>query len=253
MSDETVKIDKVPTHLAIIMDGNGRWAKKRGKIRLFGHHAGAEAVRRTLRYCKKYGIHYLTLYAFSTENWSRPKDEVNGLMKLLDEYLVKNEKEMIEEQVRFRVIGRRADLPANLVKRIEHAEEITRAFEHQLIVCLSYGGRAELTDATREIARQVADGTLKPEDITEATLSKNLYAPDVPDPDLVIRTSGELRISNFLLWEAAYSELYVTPILWPDFDEDAFVEALQAYGKRSRRFGGVVAKSSPAEQGAPRA
>ena len=253
MSDETVKIDKVPTHIAIIMDGNGRWAKKRGKIRLFGHHAGAEAVRRTLRYCKKYGVQYLTLYAFSTENWTRPKDEVNGLMKLLDEYLVKNEKEMIEEQVRFRMIGRKSDLPANLVRRIEHAEEITRAFEHQLIVCLSYGGRAELTDAARKIARQVAEGALKPEEVSEATLSANLYAPDVPDPDLVIRTSGEMRISNFLLWEAAYSELYVTPTLWPDFDEDAFVAALRSYGTRSRRFGGIVAKSSPSEQGAPRA
>lgn len=253
MSDAPVTIDKTPTHIAIIMDGNGRWAKKRGNIRLFGHRAGAESVRRTLRYCKKYGVRYLTLYAFSTENWSRPKDEVSGLMKLLDDYLVKNEKEMVEERIRFRVIGRRADLPGNLVKRIEHAEEITRSFDRQLIVCLSYGGRAELADAARSIARKVAEGTLKADEVTEETLSANLYAPDVPDPDLIIRTSGEMRLSNFLLWEAAYSEFYVTPVLWPDFDEDAFVAALQSFAGRSRRFGGVEAKTEPPAQGTPRA
>ncbi len=229
-------------HIAIIMDGNGRWARQRGKIRLAGHYAGVETVRNVLKYCKKYDVRYLTLYAFSTENWSRPADEVSGLMKLLGAYLDREEEELVREEVRFRAIGRRSDLPRKLQDRIAKVEERTRAFERQLLVCLSYGGRAELTDAFRAMAEKVAAGELDPASVTEQTVASHLYAPDVPDPDLIIRTSGEMRLSNFLLWEAAYSEFYVTPVLWPDFGEEDFKAALDAFASRSRRFGGVEAR-----------
>ncbi len=229
----------VPRHIAMIMDGNGRWAKKRGKIRLAGHQAGAETVRRVLDYCKKYGIQYLTLYAFSTENWSRPKGEVTGLMKLLGKFLREKEKDLIADECRFRVIGRRADLPENLQTLIAKVEESTKDFARQLIVCLSYGGRAEIADAATRIASDARSGKLAADAIDEKTFASYLYAPDVPDPDLILRTSGEFRLSNFLLWEAAYSELYVTPVLWPDFEEKDFVAALDAFAARSRRFGGV--------------
>lgn len=233
---------KIPTHIAMIMDGNGRWAQKRGGIRLNGHKAGAETVRRVLRLCKKYGVRYLTLYAFSTENWSRPTDEVNGLMSLLSIFLRDNEQELINEKLRFRTIGRRADLPPKLQEQIAKVEESTKGFERELIVALSYGGRAEITDATKAIAEDVAYGKIKPNEITEGLVSSYLYAPDVPDPDLIVRTSGELRLSNFLLWEAAYSELYVTDTLWPDFQEEDFVKALEAFSKRKRRYGGTENK-----------
>lgn len=234
----------------MIMDGNGRWAKKRGNIRLAGHKAGADTVRRVLDYCRKYGVRYLTLYAFSTENWTRPQAEVDGLMKLLGTFLRDKERELIEEECRFRVIGRRTDLPESLQKLIAKVEASTASFSRELIVCLSYGGRAELADAMKGIARDVRDGRLSPDEITEETVSRHLYAPDVPDPDLIIRTSGEFRLSNFLLWEAAYSELYVTPVLWPDFGEDDFVAALEDFARRTRKFGAVVdAADSPGGRG----
>ena len=244
MADQTpsdLQSRPVPRHIAMIMDGNGRWAKKRGNIRLTGHKAGADTVRRVLDYCKKYGVQYLTLYAFSTENWSRPKAEVDGLMALLGKFLREKEAELIEEECRFRVIGRRADLPDSLQKLIARVEESTRRFSRQLIVCLSYGGRAEIADAATRIAADVRSGALSAGEITEQVFAKYLYAPDVPDPDLILRTSGEFRLSNFLLWEAAYSELYVTPVLWPDFSEKDFIDALDAFASRSRRFGGVEA------------
>lgn len=240
---------QIPRHIAMIMDGNGRWAKKRGNIRLAGHKAGADTVRRVLDYCKKYGVQYLTLYAFSTENWSRPAAEVDGLMKLLAKYLTEKEQDFIKDECRFRVIGRRADLPAGLQKLIAHVEDVTKQFSRQLIVCLSYGGRAEITDAAKRIAADVRDGKLDGDKITEKTFASYLYAPDVPDPDLILRTSGEFRLSNFLLWEAAYSELYVTPVLWPDFQEKDFVDALNAFASRSRRFGGVENVSAPPAAG----
>jgi undecaprenyl diphosphate synthase len=221
------------------MDGNGRWAKKRGHIRLDGHRAGAETVRRVLDYCKKYGVQYLTLYAFSTENWSRPKAEVAGLMRLLAKFLREKERDLIKDECRFRVIGRRVDLPADLQKLIAKVEESTKQFQQQLIVCLSYGGRAEIADAATRLVQDVRAGRLPAGPVSEATFASYLYAPDVPDPDLVLRTSGEFRLSNFLLWEAAYSELYVTPVLWPDFEEKDFIAALDAFASRSRRFGGV--------------
>ncbi len=223
----------------MIMDGNGRWAKKHGSIRLAGHQAGAETVRRVLGYCRKYGIQYLTLYAFSTENWSRPKAEVSGLMKLLGKFLREKEKDLVADECRFRVIGRRTDLPEKLQALIARVEESTKSFARQLIVCLSYGGRAEIADAARRIAADAQSGRLATDAIDEKTFASYLYAPDVPDPDLILRTSGEFRLSNFLLWEAAYSELYVTPVLWPDFKEKDFVAALDAFATRSRRYGGV--------------
>lgn len=233
-------IKNIPRHIAMIMDGNGRWAKKRGGIRLNGHRAGADTVRRVLGYCKKYGVQYLTLYAFSTENWSRPKAEVDGLMMLLSKFLTEKERELIDEECRFRVIGRRTDLPESLQKLIARVEASTSHFDaHHLIVCLSYGGRAEIVDAARRVAAAAKSGDLAVDAINEKIFASYMYAPDVPDPDLIVRTSGELRLSNFLLWEAAYSELYVTPVLWPDFSENDFTDALDAFASRGRRFGGV--------------
>lgn len=231
--------NRVPTHIAIIMDGNGRWAKLRGKPRLAGHEAGSETVRCVLNYCRDAGVRYLTLYAFSTENWFRPQEEVLGLMSLLGAFITKHEQELIDRQVRLRVIGRREDLSETLQSVLARLERETAQFERQLIIALSYSGRSELARAARLIAEEVRSGTLAPEAVNEAAIASRLYAPDVPDPDLIIRTSGEMRISNFLLWQCAYSEFYVTPVLWPDFRQDSFDAALAAYAKRDRRFGGV--------------
>lgn len=230
------------------MDGNGRWARQRGKPRLAGHEAGSESVRCVMNYCRDAGVQYLTLYAFSTENWSRPAEEVSGLMSLLDAFIAKYESELIERRVRLRVIGRREDLSAALQQSLARVERATAVFERQLIIALSYSGRSELVRAIRLIAEQVKAGRLAPESIGEATVAAHLDAPDVPDPDLIIRTSGEMRVSNFLLWQCAYSEFYVTPVLWPDFREADFREALDAYAKRDRRFGGV---RSTDERGTP--
>jgi len=231
---------QIPQHVAFIMDGNGRWARARGLPRLKGHEAGAETVRRVIRCCRDWGVRYLTLYAFSTENWRRPAFEVSGLMKLLALFLSRNEHELHEHKVRLRVIGRRADLPAAVRREIARVEAATASHDQgTLILALSYGGRAELADAARRIAEEAAAGTLRPDAVTEETVAARLYAPDLPNPDLVVRTSGEFRVSNFLLWQAAYSEWVVTPVLWPDFGEDDFRAALEAYAKRQRRFGGT--------------
>ncbi len=237
----------LPRHVAIIMDGNGRWARQRGKPRLAGHEAGAETVRCVLDYCRDAGINYLTLYAFSTENWSRPQAEVSGLMTLLRTFIDKYEREMIERRVRLRVIGRREDLSSSLQQALARIERATATFDRQLIVALSYSGRSELARAARRIAEEVKAGTLAPEEVDEAVVAARLDAPDVPDPDLIIRTSGELRISNFLLWQCAYSEFYVTPVLWPDFWEADFQAALAAYAVRDRRFGSVESGTPCAE------
>lgn len=226
-------------HLAIIMDGNGRWAKARGLPRSEGHRAGGETVRRVLGYCRDANIRYLTLYAFSVENWKRPQAEVEALMHLLVAYLAGEEPMLHEHRVRLRVMGRREDLPAAVSEALERVERATEGYDRQLIVCLSYGGRTEIAHAAREIARLAAAGKLDPESVDEATVAKHLYLPDVPDPDLIVRTSGELRLSNFLLWQASYAELYVTPTLWPDFGEADFRAALAAFERRERRYGGV--------------
>ena len=228
----------VPRHVAIIMDGNGRWAKKRGQPRLAGHRAGADALRRALRACRNHGVEYLTVYAFSTENWVRPKLEVSGLMRLLKTFLKKDEHELHENGVRLRVTGRIGDLPPAVRAELERVMEATKDHTRgQLILALSYGGRAEIADAARSLAADAAAGRLDPAAIDEAAVASRLYLPDVPDPDLLIRTSGECRLSNFLLWEASYSEFVFTDVLWPDFGEDDFAAALAEYARRQRRFG----------------
>ena len=222
----------LPRHVAIVMDGNGRWAERRGKMRGEGHVAGAETLAQVLEWCGERGIEYLTVYAFSTENWKRPKAEVDGLMALFARMLRTRERDFMKNKVRFRMIGRRGDLSRGLLDTIEALERKTAEFERQFIVAISYGGRAEIVDAVNAAMRIG-------EPVTEVTFSRCLYAPDVPDPDLVIRTSGELRTSNFLLWESAYSEYYFTDVLWPDFSEAEFDRALQSYAARHRRMGGV--------------
>ena len=240
MSPQDPKSSPVPRHVAIIMDGNGRWAKQRGLSRLKGHEAGAESIRAALRVCREAGVKILTLYAFSVENWIRPAEEVKGLMKLLETYLRGREHELHENRIRLRIIGRVRDLPPVIQKGLAEVEQRTAHYtEGTLVLALSYGGRAELVDAVKAIAAKAADGRLAPDAIDETVLAGHLYAPDIPDPDLMIRTSGELRISNFLLWQLSYAELYFTDVLWPDFREDEFRKALENYRTRHRRFGDV--------------
>ena len=228
----------VPRHVAVIMDGNGRWAKQRGQPRLFGHRAGADSLRAVLRACRDRGVEYLTVYAFSTENWVRPAGEVRGLMSLLKTFLKKDEHELHENEVRLRVTGRIQDLPAAVRAELERVMAATKDYRKgHLILALSYGGRAEIVDAVRALAAEVRAGALAPEAIDEAALAAHLYLPDVPDPDLMIRTSGELRLSNFLLWQLSYAEFYFTETLWPDFREADFAKALQEYARRQRRYG----------------
>ena len=222
----------IPRHLAIIMDGNGRWATGRGRPRLTGHRAGAQTLERVLDWCGDAGIEILTVFAFSTENWKRPKNEVSGLMRLLGTFLRSKREKLLRDKVRFRAIGRREDLSPSLRRQIAALEDVTRAFRRQLVVALSYGGRAGIVSAARKFA------TLDTQ--TEESFASCLYAPDLPDPDLVIRTSGEFRLSNFLLWQCAYSEFYVTDVLWPDFDRVEFDRAIASYARRDRRMGGVA-------------
>jgi undecaprenyl diphosphate synthase len=227
---------KIPTHIAIIMDGNGRWAKARGLPRIEGHRVGTEAVRRLVRACIDFGIQYLTIYAFSTENWARPQEEVNGLMMLLETVVVNELDELHLEGVRIRHIGRLESLPAGLRDKIKRAVEITRGNKKMVFtIAWNYGGRDEIIWAIQNINR---DG-VKPEEVTEKLVSSYLFTSDVPDPELLIRTSGELRLSNFLLWQTAYSEWVVSPVFWPDFDKEDLRKAIIEYGNRDRRFGKV--------------
>ncbi len=229
----------VPQHLAIIMDGNGRWARQRGLPRVLGHRAGMKAVKRTITNCDQLGIKYLTLYAFSSENWRRSEREVGILMKLLVEYMSRELRALGEQQVRVRVIGRIHTLPEAVQGILQRAVEDTAGNEGlQLNLALSYSGRWDLVDAMQAMARQVAQGVLAPEAIDEDTIAAHLSTRGVPDPDLLIRTSGEMRISNFLLWEISYAELYVTKVFWPDFDRSHLEEAMADYRQRERRFGG---------------
>jgi undecaprenyl diphosphate synthase len=244
MTDERRIEDKekncVPQHVAIIMDGNGRWAKKRGLPRLKGHEQGSESVRAVLRACRKVGVKYLTLYAFSVENWIRPKSEIRGLMTLLIRFLRSEEHELHDNKVRLRLIGQIDDLPREVQKEAFRVMKATEHYESgQLILALSYGGRTEIADAVMKIARRVKSREIDPEKVDEKMIGQYLYAPDIPDPDLLIRTSGEMRVSNFLLWQISYSEFYFTNVLWPDFREKQFVEAIEEYGRRHRRFGDI--------------
>ena len=227
-------------HLAIIMDGNGRWAQARNLERTAGHRAGADNVLEIMRAAQEFGIRYLTLYAFSTENWKRPAAEVGALMKLLQEFLFKQLPAMQKENVRLNAIGRLDDLPEPARLALLGAMKATRNNTGGVLtLALNYGGRAEIVDAAKKLINAVKNGSIAPEEINEQSFSNFLYAPELPDPDLVIRTSGELRISNFLLWEMAYSELYISDVMWPDFDRQELAKALGAYNNRNRRFGGV--------------
>lgn len=228
------QLDNVPRHIAIIMDGNGRWAKKRGLTRLAGHRSGTENLRRIIRACVEFGVQYLTIYAFSTENWGRPADEVEGLMHILEEVIDKELNDLHEEGVQLRHIGRLEQLNPTLRSKVEHSVEITKE-NHRLILCIAwnYGGRDEIVCAIRNMMK---DG-VKPEDVTDELVSSYLFTAGIPDPDLIIRTSGEMRISNFLIWQASYSEWYVTPTLWPDFDREELYTALSSFSLRERRFG----------------
>lgn len=239
-ADKETQESHVPRHVAIIMDGNGRWAEKKGLPRIAGHERGAESVRAVLRAARNAGVYYLTLYAFSVENWSRPKDEITGLMRLLSRFLEKNESELHENHVKLRTIGRISDLPDALIAQLDGAMKRTAAYNKgELVLALSYGGRTEIAHAARVLAERVRNGKLDPSAINEEVFASALYAPDIPDPDLMIRTSGEMRLSNFLLWQLSYAELYVTDVLWPDFREEHFKKALEEYANRHRRFGNI--------------
>jgi len=228
----------LPTHIAIIMDGNGRWATNRGLPRILGHRAGAEAVRRVAEACCELGIRWLSLYAFSWENWSRPTEEIRELMSLLDEFLTREAPTLRKNQIRLRAIGRLTELPDEVLAHLNQLIAETAQFSRMtLTLALSYGGRQEIVDAARRIATRVQDGGMSPSQIDESLFTQHLYLPDLPDPDLLIRTSGEQRISNFLLWQISYCELYVTPRLWPDFTKEDLIEAILEYQKRDRRFG----------------
>ena len=232
--------EKVPQHVAIIMDGNGRWAKQHKLPRLSGHEAGRKSVKTVTMAAMEHGVRYLTLYAFSVENWQRPRDEVQGLMGLLRGVLREELAEMGREGIRLRAIGRRQDLPGAVREELEAAIENTHAnTKLDLILALSYGSRVEITEATKAIAREAKAGRLDPETIDEKTITAHLYTHDVPDPDLLIRTSGEMRVSNFMLWQISYAEIHVTPVLWPDFGKKEFAAALADFAKRDRRFGGL--------------
>lgn len=230
--------DKLPTHLAIIMDGNGRWAQKRLLNRVLGHRKGIDAVRRVVRLCRNIGIPYLTLYAFSNENWNRPSREVSALMKLLESYLLKELPEMMENSIKLTAIGRLDLLPPSAKKTLDRCMKETENNKGMVLnLALSYGGRTEIIDAVRKVADDLKAGRVKAEEITEESFSGYLYTADMPDPDFLVRTSGEMRVSNFLLWQIAYAEIYVTDTLWPDFGEDDLINALLDFQKRERRFG----------------
>ena len=229
-----------PRHIAIIMDGNGRWAKKRGLPRTAGHAAGAEAFRRTANYCRTLGVEYLTVYAFSTENWKRSQEEVGGIMRLLGKYLEEALEDMEKNHVRFKFFGDLSRLSPQLQKLCRDAEERSAQYhEVQVNFCLNYGGRDEIVKAAAAFAADVAEGKHSPEDLTEDMLSGYLYSADVPDPELIIRPSGEMRTSNFLLWQSAYSEYVFLNVLWPDFQPEDLDAAIEEYHRRNRRFGGT--------------
>jgi undecaprenyl diphosphate synthase len=235
---ETLDLQKLPKHVAIIMDGNGRWAKERGMNRIRGHEKGAESVRAIVRATREIGIPWLTLYAFSEENWRRPKVEVEALMVLLKRFLRSELQEMLDHGIRFQAIGRLHKLPKDVQRTLRETAERTASNRNMVLtLALSYGGRQEVTDAVRKMVQRVEAGEIRSSDISEDLLSEYLYTANMPDPDLLIRTSGECRVSNFLLWQIAYAEIYMTPTYWPDFRKPEYVAALIEYQKRERRFG----------------
>ena len=233
-----------PLHVAIIMDGNGRWAAARGLPRAEGHRRGVEALRRVVRAASELGILYLTIFSFSSENWSRPVSEIQDLLSLLRRFIRNDLVELHKSNVSVRIIGERGDLSRDIRSLLEEAEDLTRGNDGLLlVVAFNYGGRQEIARAAKRAAEEVASGRMKAQDITPELLAQYLDAPDVPDPDVIIRTSGEQRLSNFLLWQSAYSELVFVPTYWPDFDRAALESALAEYGRRERRFGGLIAQT----------
>ncbi len=233
-----IDLNRLPRHVAIIMDGNGRWAQKKRQPRLFGHRAGAESVRNIVETCREIGIEYLTLYAFSSENWQRPVQEVNGLMSILKKYLESELPRMQKNDIRLLSIGDRQRLPAAVRESLEHSmRETSGNSKLTLNLALSYGSRNEIVRAVQKISRLCAQGGIAPEEITDRTIAENLDTCSLPDPDLLIRTGGEARLSNFLLWQLSYAEIFFTDTMWPDFRKDVFLQALSAYQSRERRFG----------------
>ncbi len=233
-----IQPDKIPAHVAIIMDGNGRWAKKQGLMRIFGHRRGVDAVRGAIEFAAEVGIKYVTMYAFSTENWNRPAIEVNALMQLLVDSIEKELPALMKNGIRLKTLGNISQLPGNCAAQLAKAEEQTKNNNKTtLILALSYSGRWDITQAMKKIGKDIQSGLLEPESITDELIGKALHTAQYPDPDLLIRTSGEQRISNFLLWEIAYSEVYFTDVLWPDFTKQHFLDAILDYQSRERRFG----------------
>ena len=236
---EQIDIERLPKHIAIIMDGNGRWAKQHGRPRIFGHHAGVKSVREMNEACLDLGVQHLTLYTFSTENWKRPIDEVSGIMTLLSQTIKRETKTFLKNGVRLDVIGDIDRMPWPLADQLQRAMEDTSQGDRMVLhLALSYSGRWDITNAARKMAQEIKDGLLQPSDITEDTFANYLATAGTPDPELLIRTSGEYRISNFLMWQLAYSELYFTDVHWPDFSKEELIKACEAYSKRDRRFGG---------------
>jgi len=243
---ENIDFNNLPKHIAVIMDGNGRWAKKKGARRIFGHRNAVQAVRDVTEACGELGVKYLTLYAFSTENWSRPKEEVEGLMELLVNTLKQEIGTLMENQVKLKTIGDTSHLPKNCQKNLEWAINETKNNSGlTLILALSYSGRWEIVQAVKQLASDAKDGKLDISTINESTFSNYLKTSGIPDPELLIRTSGELRVSNFLLWQIAYTELYITPTLWPDFRKEHLYEAIWSYQQRERRFGKTSEQLNP--------
>lgn len=241
---EQINTTRIPRHVAIIMDGNGRWAQQRGHERLYGHQHGVRPIREAMEVCEELGISYLTLYAFSTENWKRPQDEVQGLWKLLIQSINEETDTLLKNNIRLQVIGDLKQLNTEVQQALQFCVDATKhntAFT--LVLALNYGGRKELTVAARSIAEEIAQGNLKPEQVTESVFSEHLFTVGIPDPELLIRTSGESRLSNFLLWQTAYTEFYFTPVLWPDFNKETFYEAIINYQNRERRFGASTTQS----------
>ena len=239
---QTTQDRSIPRHIAVNMDGNGRWARKRGLPRKAGHKVGAETFRTIATYCKDIGVKYFTVYAFSTENWRRPQEEVDALMNLFRTYLQEAAQTMVRRGVAVRVLGDLTPLPEDIRRQIDNVHAQADALGAQAAtasLCINYGGRDEIKNAVQEIARAVQSGALTPEDISEDTISAHLYTAHMPDPDLIIRPSGEIRTSNFLLWQSAYAEYYFTDVLWPDFSTADLDEAIAAFNQRNRRFGGV--------------
>jgi undecaprenyl diphosphate synthase len=238
--DDKLDAKKLPYHVAIIMDGNGRWAKKRLLNRVKGHEKGVDAVRAIVRTCRELNIPNLTLYAFSTENWQRPQREINALMSILRIFLKKELPELQQQQIRLNVFGQPQRFPDNIRNALDEAISATSGNEKMLLnLALSYGGRTEITEMVQSISRKVAQGRMRPDDIDQSVVAEHLYTKGIPDPDIMIRTSGEMRISNFLLWQLAYAEFFITDTLWPDFSPKEFTDILLQYQKRDRRFGKV--------------